>query len=81
MRYTNFVELMAPTFATSLLDTLIRDTLTEAYTGWSLDFVWPFLLKYPRDKVAIVDAVCIDHAEEPVAGRQRLYNAKMPRDA
>ena len=81
MRYTNFVELMAPTFATSLLDTLIRETLGEAYTGWGLDFVWPYLMKYPRDKVAVVDAVCIDHAKEAAADRQRLYNVQMPRDA
>ena len=80
MRYTNFVELMAPTFATSVFNTTVRQTLGEAYTGWGLDFVWPFLLRYPRDSIAIVDAVCVDHAKLPESGRERVYSAEMPRN-
>ncbi len=29
--------------------------------GWGLDFVWPFLLDFPHDKVAVVDAICFAH--------------------
>ena len=24
-----------------------------------LDFVWPFLLHYPRDRIAVIDDVCM----------------------
>jgi hypothetical protein len=73
---------MAPTFTTYFLDTAVRKTIGEAYTGWGLDFVWPFLLNFPRNKVAIVDAVCVQHAEPMEGdGRQRVYFANMPRNA
>lgn len=80
MRFTNFVELMAPTFETHFLNTTVWSTLTEAYTGWALDFIWPFLLKFPRDKVAIVDAVCMGHSLQPQAGKKTVYDAEMPRN-
>lgn len=79
LRYTNFVELMAPTFTTKFLNTTVRETLTEAYTGWGLDFVWPFLLKFPRDKIAIVDSVCLGH-KDVKEGRKRVYSTNMPRN-
>lgn len=82
MRFTNFVELMAPTFTTDFLNTGVRSTIGEAYTGWGLDLVWPFLLKFPWDKVAIVDGVCIQHARpEERHGGQRIYDLDMPRNA
>jgi hypothetical protein len=64
MRFTNFCELMAVTFERSVWDTTIVPTLRDADTGWGLDFIWPFLLGFPRTKVAIVDAVCTYHAAE-----------------
>ncbi|KAG7668622.1 hypothetical protein NADE_006671 [Nannochloris sp. 'desiccata'] len=82
MRFSNFVELMAPTFTSYYLDTTVRKTVGEAYTGWGLDFVWPFLLNFPRNKVAIVDGACVQHARPTEGdGRQRVYFANMPRNA
>ena len=80
LRFTNFVELMAPTFTTNFLDTTVRETLTEAHTGWALDFIWPYLLKFPKDKVAIVDETCIEHNLHPIEGRKRVYWVDMPRN-
>jgi len=72
---------MAPTFRTTFLNTTVRRTLTEAYTGWALDFIWPLMLKFPLNKIGIVDLVCMGHSTQPQEGRQRVYNAKMPRTA
>lgn len=82
LRYTNFVELMAPTFITPFFDGIVRKTLGEAYTGWGLDFVWPWLLKFPRKSIAIVDGLCMEHPppHEAQAGKERVYNAEMPRN-
>lgn len=41
----------APIFEARFFQDLVRPTLWDAFTGWGLDFVWPFLLHYPRDKV------------------------------
>lgn len=27
--------------------------------GYGLDLVWPALLKYPEDKIAVVDQICM----------------------
>ncbi len=34
-----------------------RVAWTFVLVGWGLDFVWPFLLKYPRNKIAVIDQV------------------------
>ena len=52
LRFTNFVEVLAPLMS---LDTLmlVKDTFDENYSGWGYDFLWPYLLEYPQDKIAI----------------------------
>ena len=37
------------------LTTPVRPSTHDA-TG--LDFVWPFLLRYPKDRIAVIDEVC-----------------------
>lgn len=32
-----------------------------ACAGFALDFIWPYLLRYPRDEIAVIDAVCVGH--------------------
>ena len=34
---------------------VILPTLEDAYTAWGLDLVWPVLLGFPRDKIAVID--------------------------
>ncbi|PSC68261.1 Sorbitol dehydrogenase [Micractinium conductrix] len=55
LRFSTFVEIMAPAFEMNFFDSFIRPSLYNAYVGWGLDFVWPFLLRYPKDRIAVID--------------------------
>lgn len=63
LRYTTFVEVMAPTYRMDLFHNVIRATFSKywTYVGWGLDSVWPALLHYPKDRIAVIDAVCMRH--------------------
>lgn len=63
LRYSTFVEVMAPTFRMDFFHHVARRTFSKywTYVGWGLDSVWPALLHYPRDRIAIIDAVCMVH--------------------
>jgi hypothetical protein len=76
LHYTTFVELMAPTASSKFFDEVIRPSIAEAHTGWGLDFIWPFLAGWPKDKVAVMDAVCMEHA--PKEGRRSVYDIELP---
>ncbi|MDR7079842.1 hypothetical protein J2Y03_004900 [Neobacillus niacini] len=60
LRYTNFIEAMAPIFSKSALQKCWR-TFEKSTSGWGLDFVWPKLLEYPSDRIAVIDATPISH--------------------
>lgn len=78
--YTNLVEVMTPVFEMEYFDELVRPTLYRAHFGWLLDFLWPWLLGYPTDKIAVVESVCVFH---PQADRHRadsLYKKGMCAD-
>ncbi|KAL6766694.1 hypothetical protein ACKKBG_A37010 [Auxenochlorella protothecoides x Auxenochlorella symbiontica] len=62
LRYTAFVELMAPIFDMPTVTSVLLPNLDEdTATGYALDFVWPLLLDYPRDRIGVVDAACMIH--------------------
>ena len=63
LRYTNFVEIMAPCFKTDIVSPLLT-TFSENLSGWGLDHLWPRLVD---GKFAIVDAVGMCHTR-PVGG-------------
>ena len=56
------VEVLAPLMS---LDTLmlVKDTFDENYSGWGYDFLWPYLLEYPQDKIAIIDSIVMKHTK------------------
>jgi hypothetical protein len=60
LRYTNFVEVLAPLFN---LETLLKvyQTFDLNYSGWGYDYLWPYLLNYPQDKIAIIDNIIMTH--------------------
>lgn len=60
LRYTNFVEVLAPLFN---LETLLKvyQTFDLNYSGWGYDYLWPYLLGYPRDKIAVIDNITMTH--------------------
>ena len=66
LRYTNFVEIMAPLLSIQalrhLMPTLDNDEIKSA---WGLDFVWPYLLNN-RD-VAVVDKTPMTHTRPVTA--------------
>jgi hypothetical protein len=74
LRYTNFVEVMAPLMN---LETVlkVKDTFDSNYSSWGLDNVWPYMLGYPTDKIAIIDSIVMNHSK-PV-GNPELYS-KIP---
>ena len=66
LRWVNFVEIMAPCFATHALSRVFG-SLERAQSGWGLDSVWPTLFNF-RD-IAVVDAVPVVHTRPPSAFR------------
>jgi hypothetical protein len=62
LRYTNFVEVLAPLFnLNSLLK--IYETFDENYSSWGFDYLWAYLLGYPQDKIAIIDDIVMTHTK------------------
>ena len=51
----------APVFEMRMFTSFVLPTLADSYTGWGLDIAWPFLLKYPHDRIGVIDAVCLTH--------------------
>jgi hypothetical protein len=79
MRFTNFVEIMAPLFSRDLLKQMLP-TFNENLSGWGLDFLWPSRVA-DWTRIAIIDAVTVCHTR-PVGGPnyQHLRNGgKDPR--
>lgn len=70
LRYTNFVEVMAPIFSNEALK-LCWETFRKCKSGWGLDSVWPKILGYPDDKIAILDKILMKHTR-PI-GDGELY--------
>ncbi|MGB9454815.1 MAG: DUF707 domain-containing protein [Bryobacteraceae bacterium] len=71
LRYTSFVEIMAPCFSADAL-VIVLPTLKESLSGYGLEELWVNLLG-EGDSVAIIDKVQMRHTW-PVGGGQ-LYKA------
>ncbi len=62
IRFTNFVEVIAPLFRKDIFCCLLY-TFNFNESGWGLDFLWPKLLGYPKDKIAIIDSIQMVHTK------------------
>ena len=71
LRYTNFVEVLAPLMSLETL-MLVKDTFDENYSGWGYDFLWPYMLEYPEDKIAIIDSIIMTHTKPVGADYSRF---------
>jgi hypothetical protein len=62
LRYTNFVEVLAPLFD---LESLLKiyKTFDLNYSSWGYDYLWSYLLDYPKDKIAIIDDIVMTHTK------------------
>jgi GR25 family glycosyltransferase involved in LPS biosynthesis len=67
IRYTRFVEVMAPLFSRAALH-LCAPTFAESRSGWGLDWVWPDLCRDAGlGRIALLDATPVHHTR-PVGG-------------
>jgi hypothetical protein len=62
LRYTSFIEIMAPAFNSKILSQ-IKHTITDTDSGWGLEFLWFDMLGAPQDKFAIIDETPIKHTK------------------
>jgi hypothetical protein len=72
LRYTSFVEILAPLFDLQTFLNL-KYTFDCNVTSHALDFVWPKLLNYPENKIAIIDEVVMTHTK-PIGGNYERYS-------
>jgi hypothetical protein len=72
VRFTSFVEPMAPLFSRRLLERALP-TFSESISGWGLDYVWPRLLANPLRQCAILDRIQVRHTR-PVGGPNYAFN-------
>jgi hypothetical protein len=59
LRFTNFVEIMAPCFSRNFLKRC-APSFGANLSGWGLDYLWPTWAESPS-KVAIIDSVAVRH--------------------
>lgn len=69
LRFTNFIELMAPLCSRAQLERMLP-TLSAAVSGWGLDYVWPRLSCLGR--VAVIDDALVTHTR-PVGGPSYVH--------
>jgi hypothetical protein len=67
LRFTNFVEILCPCFSLKTL-LFLFNTYTYNSSSWGLDFLWPKLLNYPTNKIAIIDDVEVNHTKPIASG-------------
>ena len=75
LRFTMFVEGMMPAFRSDALRLCLPVMQEESRFGWGLDCVFPMLLGYPENKIAIIDACAVAHTR-PVGGNTDLTVAR-----
>jgi len=61
LRFTNFVEIMCPLMSSEAFK-LLAPYYIENYTSHGLDYLWPKILGFPKNKVAIIDKVIANHS-------------------
>jgi hypothetical protein len=77
VRFTNFVEIMAPCFNREFLKQMLP-SFSENLSGWGLDFLWPTRIA-DWTRIAIVDAVAVCHTR-PVGGPNYRHLASGGKD-
>lgn len=66
VRYSNFVEIMAPCISQKVLKNCLCD-FKNAHTGLGIDQLWKMYSNNEKDKIVILDEVSIKHTR-PVGG-------------
>jgi hypothetical protein len=76
LRYTNFVEILAPLFNLNTLLTLYH-TFNYNISGWGYEWLWAHLLNNPQDKIAIIDSIVMEHTK-PLGGGYTINRFPIP---
>ena len=80
LRYTRFVEVMAPLFSKAALQTCV-DSFNESRSGWGLDWVWPLLCERAGlEGIAVIDATPVWHTRPLLTGDLYRNHQLDPRD-
>jgi Protein of unknown function (DUF707) len=66
IRFTNYVEVMAPCFSAHMLGKSLP-LFDSNLSGWGLDYLWAALVDDPKNGIAIIDDVTVCHTR-PVGG-------------
>jgi hypothetical protein len=74
LRYTTFVEVMAPCFSREALG-ICLPFLGATVSSWGLNWLFPKLLDYPRRGIAVVDETPVIHSR-PIAKGPNIALAK-----
>ena len=73
LRFTDFVEGMAPVFSRSALEAC-RECFRDTVYGFGIDHLWPSLIGSLRTRIAIIDEIAMVHTR-PMASRYNLQAA------
>ncbi|MDE1948592.1 MAG: DUF707 domain-containing protein [Burkholderiales bacterium] len=73
LRFTNFVEVMAPMFSRAMLDR-VEPYFESALSGWGLDAIFPTLTELGA--IAVVDHVRVRHARPVGTGSIYAFNER-----
>lgn len=60
LRYTNFVEIMAPCFSRKALKSVL-ETFNANESAWGVEFHWPSLINSNKKDIAIIDSAPVVH--------------------
>jgi hypothetical protein len=68
LHFSDFVEIMCPIFSRATLEKLAH-TFPMSASGWGLDFLWPFLLGYPTNRISVIDETPVVHTRPCKTGK------------
>ena len=72
LRYTNFVEIMAPCFSRQALKSVL-ETFNANESGWGIEYHWPFLINSNKKDIAIIDSASMVHTRPIQSFSERNY--------
>jgi hypothetical protein len=73
MRFTNFVEIMAPAFKREIMLYLLP-TFGMTELMWGVEHVWNGLLGAPQNKIAVIDSIVMNHTKQGGTDYSRFKN-------
>lgn len=76
IRYTNFIEMMIPCFASDVLKNILF-TFNENATGWGCETHWPILINSNHKDMAVIDEVKVIHTRKIQSWKKIQFEDQM----